>query len=425
MRSLLLLLALAGCGGEDSESDGADADTDVDADTDSDSDSDSDTDSGTGTGTGTGTETESETVTETGAGKGAAADVARRLGLDNHFLIGMGNDLAGESEGWDHDLDGAYTLGTTLDLHYCYLVGLMGEGGWPDWNADGSFVNIMTDSAERNGVVPMFTLYSMAAWGEANMDVLTDDAYMQPYWDGARLMFERIALFGGPTVVHFEPDFWGYAQQQSGGDPASADVHVTSLVPECVGMSDDLVGLGECLVHLARTIAPDAVIGFHASRWAGPPGDMAAFLLAIGAGDADIVVVETLDRDAGCFEVDPRDPNCTRNDGPWYWDESNVASPNFREHLDWAEAIGDGMGLPILWWQMPFGVPSDTPGGTPGDYRDNRVRYLFAHPEEFVEVGGLGAVFGTGAGNQTYITSDGGQFQDAVEGYFAAPVPLP
>lgn len=39
--------------------------------------------------------------------------------------------------------------------------------------------------------------------------------------------------------------------------------------------------------------------------------------------------------------------------------------------------------------------------------------------------GGLGMVFGTGAGNQTYITSDGGQFQGAVSGYFAAPAPLP
>jgi hypothetical protein len=34
-------------------------------------------------------------------------------------------------------------------------------------------------------------------------------------------------------------------------------------------------------------------------------------------------------------------------------------------------------------------------------------------------------VFGVGAGNQTYITTDGGQFEDAVTGYFADPVPLP
>ena len=44
--------------------------------------------------------------------------------------------------------------------------------------------------------------------------------------------------------------------------------------------------------------------------------------------------------------------------------------PNFHEYLDWAKAIGDGLHRPVLWWQVPFGVPSNTPGGTAGHYRD-------------------------------------------------------
>ena len=98
-----------------------------------------------------------------------AADVATRLGRPPRFLIGMGNDLAN-----DHNQDGAYTLGVTLDLHYAYLVGLPGQGGWPDWNAGGTFVNILTDTADDHGVVPMFTLYQMAAWGEGNIGALTN-----------------------------------------------------------------------------------------------------------------------------------------------------------------------------------------------------------------------------------------------------------
>ncbi len=73
---------------------------------------------------------------------------------------------------------------------------------------------------------------------------------------------------------------------------------------------------------------------------------------------------------------------------------------------------------------MPFGVPSDTPGGTAGHYRDNRVRYLFNHVDEFAAIGGLGATFGVGAGNQTYITTDGDQFRQAVANYFGGPFPL-
>ena len=64
------------------------------------------------------------------------------------------------------------------------------------------------------------------------------------------------------------------------------------------------------------------------------------------------------------------------------------------------------------------------PGGTAGHYRDNRVHYIFGHIDEFIAAGGVGVAFGTGAGNQTYIDSDGGQFKSAVTAYFAHPSSL-
>jgi hypothetical protein len=355
----------------------------------------------------------------TGTGSGTAADVARKLGRTPHFLVGMGNDLAN-----DHSMDGAYTLGVTMDLHYAYMVGLPGQGGWPDWNANGTFVNILSDSADAKGTTPMYTLYAMASIGDGNLSGLATDSFMRPYWDGVRLLFQRIAVFDKPALVHVEPDFWAYAQQMSNGSPAGLPVHVTGLVPECSGLSNDLAGLGHCILRLGRMLAPKAVIGFHASRWAGDPAAMVSFLNGIGAGDADVIVQDMLDRDAGCFEAHV-DPNCQRNDGPWYWDETNQTTPNFHEYLEWARAIGDGVGKPIVWWQVPFGVPSGAPGGTAGNYRDNRVHYVFSHVAEFTAAGGLGITFGVGAGNQTYITTDGNQFKDAVAAYFAAPVTLP
>jgi hypothetical protein len=352
-----------------------------------------------------------------GTGSATAHDALAKIGKD-HFLIGMGNDLNN-----NHDQDGAYTLGTTLDVHYAYLVGLKGQGGWTDWNTDGSFVNILTDTAKKHGDVPMFTLYSMAAWGENNVSVLTNDSYMQAYWDGAKLLFQRLAMFGDPSIVQFEPDWWGYAEQAAGNDPTKVPVHVSSLAPDCKSLSDDLVGMGKCLVTLARTYSPKTIVGFHASVWADPdPSKIATFLLAIGAGSTDFVTTDTLDRDAGCFEAHT-DPNCQRT-GNFYWDESNQTSPNFHEHLAWVKTITQAMGKPMLWWQTPFGVPSTTPGGTAGHYRDNRVHYIFSHIDEFVAAGGMGVVFGTGAGNQTYIDSDGDEFKTAVASYFTSPTPL-
>jgi hypothetical protein len=345
------------------------------------------------------------------------AQIATKLRGKAQFLIGMGNDLAS-----DHSQDGAYTLGTTLDLHYAYMVGLQGQGGWPDWDANGSFVNILSDSADKKGVTPMYTLYSMRAWGEANLDVLTNDGFMTPYWSGAKLLFQRIKDFGKPAVVHVEPDFWGFSMQKAPG--ADHPVHVKALVPECSALNDDLGGFVRCMIILGRTYAPNAVIGFHASVWGGDAQTTVAYFKKLGVDGADFVSTDMLDRDAGCFELHT-DPNCTRGGTTgWYWDETNATSPNFHEHLAWAKGIHDGLGLPLMWWQIPFGVPSATPGGTAGHYRDNRVHYLFNHVDEYVAAGGFAAAFGTGAGNQTYITTDGGQFKNAVTAYYAKPFEL-
>ena len=75
-------------------------------------------------------------------------------------------------------------------------------------------------------------------------------------------------------------------------------------------------------------LAPKAVIGFHASRWAGDAASMVSFLNGIGAGEADLIVQDMLDRDAGCFEAHV-DSQCQRNDGPWYWDEPTRRRPTF------------------------------------------------------------------------------------------------
>jgi hypothetical protein len=87
-----------------------------------------------------------------------------------------------------------------------------------------------------------------------------------------------------------------------------------------------------------------------------------------------------------------------------------------------------GLGKPGLWWQTPLGVPSATPGGTNGRYRDNRVHYFFGHVDELVAAGGAGAMFGSGTsppGIETTLTTDGGQFVAAATAYFAHPVALP
>src|SRR5450432_4083320 len=184
----------------------------------------------------------STNIPDTPSGPTTAAAMAKKLGRPANFMVGMGNDLNN-----DHSQDGAYTVGTTLDLHYAYMVGLSTKGGWPTWNPGGSFVNVLTDSADAKGVVPMFTMYEMASDGDGNLAGLSDDAFMKAYWADMKLLFQRIAVFGKPAVVHLEPDFWAYAEQNSKEDPTSMKVSVTANAPDCAGLSNDLVGMGHCL----------------------------------------------------------------------------------------------------------------------------------------------------------------------------------
>lgn len=346
--------------------------------------------------------------------------LSAKLGLPSRFAIGLGND----SEGNDPTKMSAFTLGPKFDIHYMYLSGLPGEGGWTDWNQpSGQYLTNHAEAAKAQGVVPMFTLYQAAAWGENNLSAFDNTEFMTKYWRGVRTMFQRLGSFGSPAIVHIEPDLWGYTQKR-GDDPAAVPMKVGALVPECTDLPSNVAGFGKCAVRLARRLSPKVAVGLSASQFAAfdsqgqpDPARVATYLNKVGGLEADLVVVETLDRDAGCFEKGS-DANCKRS-GNFYWDESNVRHPNFRDHLAWAKIIRTVTGKPLLWWQMPLGVPSDVSGGAAGKYRDNRVRYLFSHGWEFAQAGGIGAVFGTGAGNQTTVRTDGGQFKTALTKYIS------
>lgn len=347
-----------------------------------------------------------------------AGKLALRLGLAPRFAFGLGND----AEGDDASQVSAYGLGTKVDVHYMYLNGLPGEGGWTDWVApEGSYARRHAEAARARGVVPMFTFYQAAAWGDGNLGALADRSFMTKYWRGARSLYAALGAVDTPAVVHLEPDLWGYAQKKS-ASPSGVPVVVGALVPECADLPSDVSGFGRCLVRLARSAAPKAAVGFSASTFgaftesgASDPVKIATYLGAVGAADADLVVVETLDRDAGCFEA-ATDPACKRTGSGFYWDDAA-----FRAHLAWAKAVSTTSGKALLWWQMPLGVPSGSPGGRAGAYRDNRVRWVFEHPEELVAAGGFGAVFGTGAANQTTVRTDGGQFARALATHRAGP----
>ena len=353
-------------------------------------------------------------VSEALTGLSPERAIAAKLGLPSRLAIGLGNDQrpGGPSA------SSAFVLGPKVDIHYLYLSGL----SWPTWNApEGEYLAMHARAAKAKGVVPMFTLYQAAAWGENNLGAFASADFMTSYWRNVKTMYKRLNEVGGPSIVHVEPDLWGYFQKAGGDDPAKVKVLVSSIVPECADVPNTAAGFGKCIVRLGRQLSPKTAVGLHASTFgaytngASDPARVGTYLAKV-APDADFVAVETLDRDAGCFEV-ASDPNCKRS-GAFYWDENNVQHPNFHDHLGWARSIRAASGKPLLWWQVPLGVPAGS-GGWAGHYRDNRVRYIMSHGWEFAQAGGFGVVFGTGAANQTTVETDGGQFKNALTKYLS------
>jgi len=348
--------------------------------------------------------------------------------MPNRLLVGLG---AGGS-----DTTLIQAQGLKPDFYERYLVGIDTQGGWTTWNSpSGAYATYVMQQADSVGAVPMFTLFQFSADNLSDLTSLGDASYMQTYWSDAITLFKAANAFGKPVLVNVEPDFWGFAQAVAnsnyGGDPTKMPASLASD-SACAGLPANATSFGPCLMKLARKYAPKAAIGFPPSSWGGSSlASVVTFMNTMGANQGDLIIMQTVDRDAGCREQAALTPataqaDCVGGQGPWYWDETNQAHPNFQDNLSIAQAYHDGIaGLPIVWWQTPFGVPSATPGGTAGHYRDNKVDYFLKHPGELVAVGALGIVFGAGAENQTTPASDGGQYQTLSKQYLAKPAPLP
>jgi len=349
--------------------------------------------------------------------------------MPNRLLVGLG------SGGSDQTLIQAQ--GLKPDFYERYLVGIDTQGGWTTWNSpSGAYATYVMQQADSVGAVPMFTMFQFSADNLSDMTSLGSASYMQAYWSDTITLFKAINAFGKPVLINVEPDFWGFAQavvnSNYGGDPTKAPA-VVSTDPACAALPANATSFAPCLMKLARKYAPKAAIGFPPSSWGGTSlASVVGFMNAMGANQGDLIIMQTADRDAGCREQAALTPATAQADcvggqeGTWYWDETNQTHPNFQDNLSIAQTYHDGMGgLPIVWWQTPFGVPSSTPGGTAGHFRDNKVDYFLKHPAELVAVGGLGVVFGAGAENQTTPSTDGGQYQTLSKQYLAKPAPLP
>jgi len=338
----------------------------------------------------------------TGATDGGTAPVAAttslvtRLGKPARVLFGLGSSSIDQMKSQD----------IHPDIIDTYLVGV-GPKAWPTWNSpDGAYLTYTAQAIQGYGAIPMYTLYQMTANGEGNLSGINDAAFMSKYWAQVRLMYQLIADLRGPVLINLEPDFWGFLASQAPNRDATQVPAVVNDQPECAGLPNTAAGLGQCMVQMGRQIAPKALVGFPPSFWSGTAAEIGAQMRAVGANKADFIVAQTSDRDAGCREVESPPTECQNGSKPFYWDETHFHDSQ-KQISDYRAALGND--LPILWWQTPMGVPSDT-FGTDQHYRDNHVDYMLRNAQEYGDIHTFAIVFSPGGSHQTSIATDGGQF---------------
>ena len=383
-----------------------------------------------------------DTVKGGGNDKCLAADFGKKLGRE-HFLLG------GSMK------DSSFAK-APFDIRYQYLAGAVPGGGpckrcdgcvvsgkicndsngcewWGCWQSmqqpPGKFVEDFIAKTHKAGAVPMFSYYvwfSVAGYVEGGAEIagLKDGPKVRDYLADYRFMLEKIAQSKVKTIVHLEPDLWAYAQQVN-ADPNAIPVALgDAAVPECAKLDNTFTGFAKCMLKMARDIAPNALVGYHASSWSSGVAvfqntrrsldvvaeakKSAAFMRAFGAAEADLVVMTPSDRDAG-FNKQWLYPN-------------NEKLPNFEQTNGWAEAIGQELGLAPIWWMVPvghMGMPNKC-----DQYEDNRLDHFFDHPDDYAAAGIAGIAFGPGAKCMTNAESDGGHFLSRAAKYYEEPRPL-
>jgi hypothetical protein len=362
------------------------------------------------------------------------------------MLVGGSFETAATSTAAPFDLQYVYLAGDLFDgttpctscATGCTASGTSCTGGacdwWGCWQYDmdppGDYARTFDMTCATQKQIPMFTYYIiLPASGvtEGSPEVKTAAAnvsFMTRYFADWRFLLKQIGQ--STALLHIEPDFWGYAEQIS-EDPTTLTAAVASANPtDCASLPNTIAGMGKCMIAMVRKYAPHAMVGLHASAWgtnvdaayntsastnvATIAQTTAKFLAACGEGDADYVVVETSDRDAGYYQT-------VKMESRW-WDATNKTLPDFTQDFAYVKALTEALNKPALYWQTPLGNTSLN--NTPNHYQDNRVDYFFANMPQLAAAHAVGVAYGAGAGDQTEPDTDGGNFVTKAKAYFAA-----
>ncbi|WP_381567728.1 RICIN domain-containing protein [Streptomyces eurythermus] len=214
------------------------------------------------------------------------------------------------------------------------------------------------------------------------------------YLNDYRFFLQKIGT--SRDAIDLEPDFWGYVR--SLGDPHQVAARVSAANPtDCGSQENSAAGLSRCLMSMARKYAPNAAVGMHLScfDWQTDTQACVKDYARLGAQNADFLVSDVTDRDAGWYAQPAHGGRDT------FWTDQKAAAA-----LKFYKTMAESVGKPVVLWQIPVGNMAQN--NTLNHYKDDKVDWLFAHLDQVANAHVAGLFFGPGQQEQTSVESDGG-----------------
>jgi len=333
-------------------------------------------------------------------------------GLKNYFMVGLANSPG--------DFNWMTSSGVPWDARYQYLsAGVNTGSGWATWNSPaGQFASYYMSDSAANGYTPIFTYYQLiqSAPNYEDYSNLNNASTMKAYYADFKLLLDKIKAFGKTTIVHVEPDLWGFLQQRnSNPNNITASVASSGYGDVVASQPNTVSGFAKALVALRDKYAPNALLAWHISPWASTYGDLSSdksstfnvagaaqqtanFYLQTGA-NFDLMFYDIADRDAALYQS-WGDPNR-------WWDTTNSTYPNFNRFNQFALAITTATGKRGMLWQVPIGnTLYKSMNNTTHHWQDNKAQYYlndtsYQHVQDLANSGIIGILFGAGDGNST------------------------
>jgi hypothetical protein len=326
-------------------------------------------------------------------------------GMPSTFFIGL-SAQPGAQQTWVH------TSGVPWAVCYQYISsGVLPSQSWvTKWGTN--FALNYATASHAAGCIPEFTYYQMvpttgAEGAAAEHSALNNAATMADYYKDFTALMQQLHQYGGPALVHVEPDMFGFLQTLN-GNPALLTASVASSGDSNVaGYPNTVAGFGQALLHLRDLYAPNVIMAAHVSTWGWNTSTSSTLNVAqiakndaafmTGLGNWDLFFTDITDRDAAYYQL------VVGDGGAHWWDATNQKYPNFNRLNAWAGAFTAAAQKRLVIWQLPIGnTLMRTCNNTKSHYQDNREQYwLENYPNNqaisaLAQAGVVGLLFGSG-----------------------------